>query len=68
MTRPADLDYIETLEAHIEALEATLRDIAATPERFDDGKRDTDYGQGILKGLTTAADIARAALAPEQDK
>jgi hypothetical protein len=54
--------------ARIEALEAALREIVAGLDRFDDGKRTSDYGQGILKGLTAAADIARTALAPEQDK
>jgi hypothetical protein len=54
--------------ARIEALEAALREIRLAPMRFDDGKRDTDYGQGILNGLNGAAEIARAALTPEQDK
>jgi hypothetical protein len=54
---------------HIEVLEAALRNVVEANTRFDDGKlRDTDYGQGIAVGLAVAAKIARAALAPEQDK
>jgi pyruvate formate-lyase activating enzyme-like uncharacterized protein len=60
-------DYTEAA-ARIEALEAALREIRLAPMRFDDGKRDSRYAQGILKGLNSAAEIARAALAPEQDK
>ena len=58
---------LDAANARIEALEAALREIVAGLDRFDDGKRTSDYGQGILKGLTAAADIARAALAPEQE-
>jgi hypothetical protein len=56
----------QTRTARIEALEAALREIVHGLERFDDGKRDTPYGQGIVTGLSGAAEIARAALAPER--
>jgi hypothetical protein len=62
------IEAMDASTARIDELEAALRDIAACPERFDDDKRDTDYGQGILKGLTAAANIARAALTPEREK
>ena len=55
----------------IEALEAALREIETAPVRFDDGslgKIDVPYGRGIIKGLESSADIARAALAPKHDE
>jgi hypothetical protein len=36
MTRPADLDYIEELEARIEALEAALRTSSDLEKRYAD--------------------------------
>ena len=54
----------------IEVLEAALREIETAPVRFDDGslgKIDVPYGRGIIKGLESSAEIARAALAPEQN-
>ena len=52
MTSHADYDYIEGLKARIVTLENALREIA----EWDDN------------GDQIAGDIARAALAPEQDK
>ena len=55
----------------VKALEAALREIETAPVRFDDGslgKIDVPYGRGIIKGLESSAEIARAALAPEQGK
>ena len=57
---------LEESTARIEALEAALREIETAPVRFDDGslgKIDVPYGRGIIKGLESSAEIARATLA-----
>ena len=52
----------------IEALEAALRGIIQTLESLNDTKRASFYRGSVVNELTMALDIARAALAPEQDK
>jgi len=52
----------------IEALEAALREIIQTLESLNDTKRASFYKGSVVNELTMALDIARAALAPEQDK
>jgi hypothetical protein len=56
MTSPADLDYIEELKARIEALEAALRDVIILTESEEVGS------------ARDVIEVARAVLAPEQDK
>jgi hypothetical protein len=59
-----DRERIETIlrqAARIEALEAALREIVAAPTRFV-------YGQGMLEAMHAMTDIAKSALAPEQDR
>ena len=52
----------------IATLEAALREIIQTLESLNDTKRASFYRGSIVNELTVSLDIARAALAPEQDK
>ena len=52
----------------IATLEAALRGIIQTLESLNDTKRASFYRGSIVNELTVSLDIARAALAPEQEK
>jgi len=57
-----------SLRTKVKTLEAALREIIQTLESLNDTKRASFYRGSIVNELTVSLDIARAALAPEQEK